>query len=115
MNIEEFREYCLAKPATSESLPFDNKTLVFKVHNKMFSLAGIENFESVNLKCEPEYAIELREKFEGVQPGYHMNKQHWNTVLTDGSVPDDLLYELIDHSYDLVARGLRKKVRDSLK
>jgi len=115
MNIEEFREYCLAKPATSESLPFDNKTLVFKVHNKMFSLAGIENFKSVNLKCDPEYAIELREKFEGVQPGYHMNKQHWNTVLTDGSVPDDLLYELIDHSYDLVARGLRKKVRDSLK
>ncbi len=115
MNIEEFREYCLAKPATSESLPFDNKTLVFKVHNKMFSLAGIENFESVNLKCDPEYAIELREKFEGVQPGYHMNKQHWNTVLTDGSVLDDLLYELIDHSYDLVARGLRKKVRDSLK
>ena len=115
MNIEEFREYCLAKPATSESLPFDNKTLVFKVHNKMFSLAGIENFESVNLKCDPEYAIELREKFEGVQPGYHMNKQHWNTVLTDGSVPDDLLYELIDHSYELVARGLRRKVRDSLK
>ena len=115
MNIEEFREYCLAKPATSESLPFDDKTLVFKVHNKMFTLSGIENFTSINLKCDPEYAIELREEYEGVQPGYHMNKKHWNTVLTDGSVPDELIYELIDHSYELVTRGLRRKVRESLK
>lgn len=115
MNIEEFREYCLAKSATSESLPFDNNTLVFKVHNKMFTLSGIEKFASINLKCDPEYAVELREKYEGIQPGYHMNKTHWNTVLTDGSVPDELIFELIDHSYELVARGLRRKVRDSLK
>lgn len=115
MNIEEFREYCLAKPATSESLPFDDKTLVFKVHGKMFTLTGIEAFASINLKCDPEYAIELREQYEGVQPGFHMNKTHWNTVLNDGTVPEELMYELIDHSYDLVVRGLRKKVRDSLK
>jgi len=115
MNIEEFREYCLAKPATSESLPFDDKTLVFKVHKKMFTLSGIESFSSINLKCEPEYAIELREEYDGIQPGYHMNKKHWNTVLTDGSVPDELIYELIDHSYELVTRGLRRKVRESLK
>lgn len=115
MNIEEFREYCLAKPATSESTPFDKNTLVFKVHGKMFSLTGIQEFASINLKCDPEYAIQLREENEGIQPGYHMNKTHWNTVLTDGSVTDELLLELIDHSYDLVVRGLRKKVRESLK
>ncbi|MGB0390290.1 MAG: MmcQ/YjbR family DNA-binding protein [Salibacteraceae bacterium] len=115
MNIEEFREYCLAKPATSESTPFDQNTLVFKVHGKMFSLTGIQEFASINLKCDPEYAIQLREENEGIQPGYHMNKTHWNTVLTDGSVTDELLLELIDHSYDLVVRGLRKKVRESLK
>ncbi|MFT4753298.1 MAG: putative DNA-binding protein (MmcQ/YjbR family) [Salibacteraceae bacterium] len=115
MNIEEFREYCLAKPATTEATPFDQKTLVFKVHGKMFSLTGMEKFESINLKCDPEYAIQLREENEGVLPGFHMNKTHWNTVLTDGTVSDELFHELIDHSYDLVVRGLRKKVRESLK
>ena len=115
MNIEEFREYCLAKQATTESLPFDDNTLVFKVHGKMFTLSGIESFASINLKCDPEYAIELREEYEGIQPGYHMNKTHWNTVLNDGSVPDELMFELIDQSYDLVVRKIRKKVRDSLK
>lgn len=115
MNIEEFRTYCLQKVATSESLPFDQNTLVFKVHNKMFALTDIESFASINLKCDPEYAIELREQYPGIQPGYHMNKTHWNTVTTDGSVPDSLLIELIDHSYDLVVRGTRRKVRDSLK
>lgn len=115
MNIEEFRTYCLSKPATTEGLPFDDKTLVFKVHGKIFTITGIETFESVNLKCDPEYAIELREEHDGIQPGYHMNKKHWNTVLMDGSVSDELLYELIDHSYDLVVKGLRKKVRESLK
>lgn len=115
MNIEEYREYCLSKAATSEATPFDQDTLVFKVHGKMFALTGMEKFSSINLKCDPEYAVRLREENEGVQPGYHMNKTHWNTVLTDGSVTDELLYELIDHSYDLVVRGLRKKVRDSLK
>ena len=115
MNIEEFREYCLSKSATSESTPFDESTLVFKVHGKMFSLTNIEKFEGINLKCDPEYAIQLREENEGIQPGFHMNKTHWNTVSTDGSVTDELLMELIDQSYDLVVKGMRKKVRDSLK
>lgn len=115
MNIEDFRIYCLSKPATSEGTPFDQSTLVFKVHNKMFCLTNMDKFEGVNLKCDPEYAIELREEYEGIEPGYHMNKVHWNTVKTDGSIPDELFYELIDHSYDLVVRGLRKKVRDALK
>lgn len=115
MNIEEYREYCLAKAATTEATPFDQTTLVFKVHGKMFALTSMETFASINLKCDPEYAIQLREENEGVQPGYHMNKTHWNSVLTNGSVTDELLMELIDHSYDLVVRGLRKKVRESLK
>ena len=115
MNIEEFREYCLSKAATTEATPFDEKTLVFKVHGKMFSLTDMEAFLSINLKCDPEYAIQLREENEGIQPGYHMNKTHWNTISTDGSVTDELLYELIDHSYELVVKGLRKKVRESLK
>jgi predicted DNA-binding protein (MmcQ/YjbR family) len=115
MNIEEYRTYCLSKAATTEGLPFDEKTLVFKVHGKIFTITSIETFENVNLKCDPEYAIELREQYDGVRPGYHMNKKHWNTVLVDGSVSDELLYELIDHSYDLVVKGLRKKVRESLK
>lgn len=115
MNIEEFREYCLSKPATTEATPFDQNTLVFKVHGKMFSLTGMEEFSGINLKCDPEYAIQLREENDGIQPGYHMNKKHWNTVSTDGSVSDELMRELIDHSYDLVVKGLRKKVRESLK
>lgn len=115
MNIEEYREYCMAKAAVTETTPFDENTLVFKVHNKMFALTGMEKFTSINLKCDPEYAIQLREENVGVQPGFHMNKTHWNTVLTDGSVSDELLLELIDHSYDLVVKGLRRKVRESLK
>lgn len=115
MNIEEYRAYCMAKSAVTETTPFDENTLVFKVHNKMFALTGMEKFTSINLKCDPEYAIQLREENAGVQPGFHMNKTHWNTVLTDGSVSDELLLELIDHSYELVVKGLRRKVRESLK
>ena len=115
MNIEEFRDYCLSKSAVTEALPFDEKTLVFKVNGKMFTLTNIEKFEFVNLKCNPQYAIDLREEYEGVKPGYHMNKTHWNSVYTDGNVPDELFYELIDLSYDLVTQGLRRKVRESLK
>jgi predicted DNA-binding protein (MmcQ/YjbR family) len=115
MNIEEFRDYCLSKSAVTEALPFDDKTLVFKVNGKMFTLTNIENFEFVNLKCNPQYAIDLREEYDGVKPGYHMNKTHWNSVYTDGNVSDELFYELIDLSYDLVTQGLRRKVRESLK
>lgn len=115
MNIEEFRHYCLAKKAVTEEFPFDTVTLVFKVAGKMFALTGLdaETF-SVNLKCDPEYALELRERYPEVQEGYHMNKKHWNTILFEGSLDDALLMSLIDHSYDLVVKGLPKKIRDEL-
>ena len=111
MNLEVFRTYCLNKPGTTESFPFDNKTLVFKVAGKMFALVDVDLFESANLKCDPEYAVDLREQYAGITPGYHMNKKHWNTISSDGSVPDSLFFELIDHSYDLVVKGLPKKAR----
>lgn len=114
MHIEAFREFCLALPAATEDFPFDEQTLVFKVGGKMFALTDIELFESINLKCDPEKAVELREQHEGVLPGYHMHKKHWNTVLTDGSVPDNLLKEWTRDSYELVKAGLPKKVRESL-
>ena len=112
MNIEDFREYCIGKTMVTEDFPFDDTTLVFKVAGKMFSLTDLEGDFTVNLKCDPVKAVELRERYSCVLPGYHMNKKHWNTVKVDGSVPDDLLKEWIDHSYDLVVMGLPKKVRD---
>ncbi len=115
MNIEDFREFCMSKPGVTESTPFGPEVLVFKVMNKMFALTDLDEFVSVNLKCDPEYAIELREKFDGIVPGYHMNKKHWNTILTDGSVPEDLLYQLIDDSYDLIIKSLPKKDKEALK
>ena len=115
MNIESFREYCLAKKGVTEHFPFDEVTLVFKVMNKMFALCDIDQYAYVNLKCDPERAIQLREEFPGITPGYHMNKQQWNSVSTDGSVPDDLFKELIDHSYALVSAGLKKADREALK
>jgi len=114
MDIEAFRTYCLSKKAVTEELPFDENTLVFKVMNKMFALTDIELFESVNLKCVPDRALELREQYEAVLPGYHMNKKHWNTVMMDGSVPDKLIMQWIDHSYDLVVQGLSKAHKDEL-
>jgi len=112
MHIEAFRTYCISKQAVTESTPFDNNTLVFKVANKMFALADIELFESINLKCDPERAIQLRAEYDGaILPGYHMNKQHWNTILMDGSVGDRLIKELIDHSYALIVKSLPKKVK----
>lgn len=115
MDIEEFRSYCLAKPGTTEGFPFDEDTLVFKVMGKMFALASLpERPLSVNLKCDPEKAVALREEYPCVQPGYHMNKQHWNTVTFDGSVSDNLLREWTDHSYDLIVDSLPKKVRAEL-
>jgi predicted DNA-binding protein (MmcQ/YjbR family) len=114
MNIEFFREYCLSKPATSEHLPFDENTLVFKVADKMFALCDINKFEGINLKCDPEKAEELREQYDGIRPGYHMSKKHWNTVDVKGSVSDKLILELIDHSYELVFQSLPKKVREAI-
>ena len=108
MNIESYRSYCLAHKGVTEEFPFGDGVLVYKVMGKMFALAGIEHFESVNLKVDPEKGVELRERYTAVQPGYHMNKKHWITVTIDGSIPDRLLRQWIDHSYDLVASRLTK-------
>lgn len=114
MNIESFRRHCLEKPGVTEETPFGPDTLVFKVAGKMFALADLNNFESVNLKCDPERAVELREEHEGIMPGHHMNKMHWNTVLMDGSVRDALVRDLLDHSYTLVVASLPRKVQEQL-
>jgi predicted DNA-binding protein (MmcQ/YjbR family) len=115
MDIDELRGYCLEKAHTCEGFPFDNDTLVFKVAGKMFALVGLDKHPlSVNLKCDPERALDLREQFESILPGYHMNKQHWNTVILDGSIPLPLLLELIDHSYNLIYNSLPQKTRNML-
>lgn len=115
MNIEEFRAYCLSKKHVTETFPFDEVTLVFKVAEKMFALTGLESEEfKVNLKCNPEKAISLREEHEEIQPGYHMNKKHWNTVSFEGTLSDTFLKELIDHSYTLVVESLSKKKQKEL-
>lgn len=112
MHVEAFRTYCLAKKGVTEHFPFDEKTLVFKVMDKMFALAPLERVPAqVNLKCDPERAIALREELEDVvQPGFHTNKKHWNTVLL-AQQPQSFYEELIDHSYDLVVSKLTKKAR----
>ena len=115
MDIESFRAYCLAKVGVTEELPFDNQTLVFKVMGKMFALTNVDLFTSINLKCDPEEAALLREQHDAVVPGYHMNKQHWNTILMDGTVSDTLVTQWIDDSYSLVAAKLPKKARLALK
>lgn len=109
MYIDEFREYCISKKAVTEELPFDENTLVFKVAGKIFAITDIDKFESINLKCEPEKAIDLRARYRAIQPGYHMNKKHWNTVENNSDVNDILLKQLIDESYNLVVKGLSKK------
>ncbi|WPP50905.1 MmcQ/YjbR family DNA-binding protein [Catalinimonas niigatensis] len=111
MDIESFRLYCIAKKGVTEEFPFGEQTLVFKVMGKIFALTNIDTFESVNLKCDPEQAVLLREQYAEVQPGYHMNKKHWNTVNLNGSVGDKLLKEWIDHSYSLVFNSLPAKLK----
>jgi len=116
MNIETLREYCLSKNGVSESFPFDQKTLVFKVLDKMFALTSVDSIElSINLKCDPEKSIELREMYSFINPGYHMNKKHWNTIDIDNGVEEILIKQLIDHSYDLVVSKMTKKQKESLK
>lgn len=102
MNIEILREYCISKRNVTEGFPFGDDTLVFKTEGRIFALVNLEGELSVNLKCDPVLAIELRERYSSVVPGYHMNKKHWNTVYIDGSVPDKEVFSWIDHSYDLV-------------
>jgi len=116
MNIEEFRDYCLSKKGVTESFPFDEQTLVFKVMGKMFALSGLEQQPSkANLKCDPEKSILLREEYDGlIIPGFHMNRVHWNTVALEMNIPHQLLLELIDHSYILVVNTLTKKLKEEL-
>jgi predicted DNA-binding protein (MmcQ/YjbR family) len=114
MHLEDLRIYCLNKPAVEETLPFDNDTLVFKVMGKMFALSSITNGNTVNLKCDPELAIELRERYHGVATGWHMNKQHWNTVQLDAEYTDQDLKTWIDNSYNLVVNSLTKKLKIEL-
>ena len=111
MNIEDLRDYCLAKPGATEGFPFGEDTLVFKVGGKMFLLISINQGNSFNVKCDPELAIELRERHPEVIPGYHMNKKLWNTVYMDGSLSNKQLAEMIDQSYNLVFAGLPKKLQ----
>ena len=106
MNIESLRDYCLSKPGVTESFPFGEETLVFKLKDKIFLLCGLKNPDRFNVKCDPEKAISLREEYEEVQPGYHMNKTHWNTVYMNGRLNDTRLVEMIDHSYELIKRSL---------
>lgn len=110
MDIEQLRSYCLSKPETSEDFPFDEEVLVFRVLGKIYLLTNIMAEElTINLKCDPERAISLREKHEEIKPGYHMNKRHWNTVDCSGDLSADLIRDLVDHSYDMVVKGLPKK------
>ena len=118
MNIEQLREYCISKKGVTEEFPFDFDTLVFKVMGKMFALAPLSRWElgseTINLKCDPERALELRDEYESVNEGYHMSKKHWNTITANQDASDALIFELIDHSYELVVKGLTKKLRTEL-
>lgn len=115
MNVEDISEYCLRKKGVVEDFPFDEETLVFKVAGKMFALIPLERVPlQINLKCDPEQVVELREKYDAVQPGYHMNKDHWNTVIIDGRLKSNLIFEWIDNSYGLVVKGLKKADREKL-
>ena len=116
MNIDTFRNYCLSKKGVTEDLPFGPDNLVFKVMGKMFSIVSLDEVPlRTNLKCDPERAIELREEYDGsILPGYHMNKQHWNTLILDHRLDPELVFELIDHSYELVADSLTKKLKKEL-
>lgn len=115
MHIESFRDYCLAKAGVEETFPFDEVTLVFKVMGKMFALTGLdrEGF-TVNLKADPEQSIIWRDEYSEVQPGFHMSKKHWNTVDMEGTLDESFILKLIDHSYDMVVKGLTKKLKAEL-
>ncbi|MGI6478605.1 MAG: MmcQ/YjbR family DNA-binding protein [Salinivirgaceae bacterium] len=116
LNVETIREYCIQKPFTTEEFPFDDVTLIFKVGGKMFAMIPLDEPRLViSLKCSPERSVELREKYDSIQPAYHMNKRHWNMIFIDGSVPKKLIVELIDHSYDLVFNKLPRKKQSELK
>jgi len=116
MNIETIREYCLKKRGVTEELPFNETTLVFKVMNKMFLLASLDSVPlSINIKCNPEKAVDMREQYDSVEPAYHMNKTHWNSVIIDRTIPDKEILTWIDDSYNLVVSGLKKADKEKLK
>ncbi|WP_366186389.1 MmcQ/YjbR family DNA-binding protein [Flavobacterium ovatum] len=119
MNLESYYEYCLSKKGVTEHFPFDENTLVFKVGEKMFALSSLVQWEngnpSVNLKCNPERALELRAEYDSVQPGYHMSKVHWNTIAFNQDVSDEMMRGLIDDSYNLVFKSLTKKIQEEIK
>ena len=116
VHIEQLRDYCITKKGVTEHFPFDDVTLVFKVMNKMFLLTGIDAWEQgetkMNVKCDPEWSLELRGEYDSINPGWHMNKKHWNTVTLNSDVSDQFAFELIDHSYDLIIKSLSKKVQE---
>lgn len=115
VDIGVLAEYCINKPGVEETFPFDETTLVYKVMGKMFILIPTASEElRLNLKCDPEKALELRESYEAITPGFHMNKKHWNTIKPDGSLTDKMIFEMIDHSYDLVVKSLSRKLKDEL-
>jgi predicted DNA-binding protein (MmcQ/YjbR family) len=115
MNIEEFRTYCLSKYDATESLPFDNETLVFKIRGKIFAILSLDPLSAfANLKCDPEHAIELREMYSFITPGYHMNKTYWNSIQIDECENNPLIYQLIDHSYHEVIKKFPKKIREEI-
>ena len=118
MNLETYYEYCLSKKGVTEHFPFDEETLVFKVGGKMFALSSLTRWEnntpSVNLKCDPERAQELRAEYDDIKPGFHMSKIHWNTVTINGDLPTVFIKELIDHSYDLIFKSLTKKIQNEI-
>ena len=112
MNLEQFRDYCLSKLNATEGTPFGPDTLVFKVRGKIFAITSLDEIPArANLKCDPDLALELRDRYEQVRPGYHMNKKHWNTVEIEAGIPDAEISRMIDHSYDLVAKSLSKSRR----
>ena len=115
MNVDIFREYCLKKAGVSEEAPFGPEHIVFKVGGKMFALLAFEEIPpTANLKCDPDFALELRDRYEDVRPGYHMNKKHWNTVVISGAIREAELCRMIDHSYELVVGALPKAMRAGL-
>ena len=115
MDLAKFREYCLSKPAATEGTPFGPDVLVFKVGGKIFALASLDEVPATaNLKSDPDLALELRDRYEQVTPGYHMNKKHWNTVEIESGIPDVELRKMIDHSYELVVKSLPRKAREKL-
>lgn len=115
MNIIELRDFCLSLPCTTEDTPFDETTVCFRVNNKIFAMTDTEKKPvSVNLKCDPDWAVELREKHSSIVPGYHCNKTHWNTVVLDGATETELVKKMIDHSYTLIFNSLKVKDKKEL-